>query len=335
MARALVFPGQGSQSVGMCRPFADHPVTAPLFRTADTVLGYRLSRIMLDGDMETLTRTENTQPALLLAGYAAYTYFMHTFGNPPAATVCRYMAGHSLGEYTALVCAGALGFEDGLRLVHTRGKAMQAAVPAGQGAMAAVLGLEIDAVTVLAGRAKCAVANDNSRGQVVVSGTVESIDKLVELAAEEGAKRVLKLPVSAPFHCGLMAPAADVMADALGKVKVSAPTVPVVMNVTARPETDPAVIRDLLVKQVTGNVRWRETMLFMAQNGVTEVLELGCGRVLTGLAQRLDRRVGSPEALPAGVMDRRRTPLPYPMSVSAAALTTPDEIESFRQALSA
>ncbi|MBI1363034.1 MAG: ACP S-malonyltransferase [Proteobacteria bacterium] len=333
MTRALVFPGQGSQTVGMCRDLAANPLTAPLFEQADRTLGYRLSKIMLEGDMETLTKTENTQPALLLAGYAAFLYLTKSGPAAPLASFCRYMAGHSLGEYTALVCAGALTFEDGLRLVHTRGKAMQAAVPAGKGAMAAVLGLEIDAVTVLAGRAKCAVANDNSRGQVVVSGTVESIDRLIELASKEGAKRVLRLPVSAPFHCDLMAPAAKVMAEALAKVTVNAPQVPVVMNVTARPETDPAVIKELLVKQVTGNVRWRETMLFMAQNGVSEILELGVGRVLTGLAQRVDRRVGSPEALPTGVVDRRRAPQIATSGISATPLSTPDEMDIFWKSL--
>ena len=329
MSRALVFPGQGSQSVGMCREFAEHPHTKDLFTQADDALGYGLSHIMLEGDMDTLTLTENTQPALLLAGYAAFTYLQKSGSNAPLATFCRYMAGHSLGEYTALVCAGAIDFEDGLRLVNTRGKAMQAAVPKGEGAMAAVLGLEIDAVTILAGRAGCAVANDNSRGQVVVSGTIASIDKLIDLASKDGAKRVLKLPVSAPFHCGLMQPAAEVMGEALAKVTVNAPQVPVVMNVTARPEADPAEIKSLLVQQVTGNVRWRETMLFMAQNGVAQVLELGCGRVLTGLAGRVDRRVGSPEALPNGVIDRRRAMGAYPLSLVGSALTKPEEIDIF------
>lgn len=293
MTRAFVFPGQGSQAVGMGKELAEaFPIAREVFQEVDDALGEPLSRLMFEGPAETLTLTENAQPALMAVSVAVARVLAS--GGIRLAEKAKFVAGHSLGEYSALTAAGSLALADTARLLRTRGLAMQKAVPVGEGAMAALLGLSLEdaqAVAAAAAAAEpgsvCEAANDNAPGQVVVSGHRAAVERAIALAKEKGAKRAMALPVSAPFHCALMAPAATAMAEALAQVTLRAPEVPVVANVTARAESDPDVIRRLLVEQVTGAVRWREGVLYMAEHGVTELVEMGSGKVLAGLAKRI------------------------------------------------
>jgi [acyl-carrier-protein] S-malonyltransferase len=291
MSIAFVFPGQGSQAVGMGKALAEaFPAARRVFEEVDEALGDKLSRIMWEGPAETLTLTENTQPALL-AHSLAVMRVLETEAGVDLARDAAYVAGHSLGEYSALAAAGSLALADAARLVRIRGRAMQKAVPVGAGAMAAVLGLEFDQAAEVAAESAqgqvCQAANDNGGGQVVVSGDKAAVERAVEIAKQKGAKRAMMLTVSAPFHCALMQPAADAMAQALADVTVRAPAVPVVANVIARPVTEPADIVRRLVEQVTGTVRWRDSVACMAQQGVTAFYELGTGKVLSGLVKRI------------------------------------------------
>jgi len=291
MSIAFVFPGQGSQAVGMGKALADaFPSAKATFEEADAALGDKLSTLMWEGPAETLQLTENAQPALLTMSVAVLRVLQAEAGIDLKRDV-KFVAGHSLGEYSALTAAGAFALSDAVRLVRLRGQAMQKAVPVGVGAMAALLGLEYEQAAAVAAEAAqgqvCQAANDNGGGQVVVSGDKAAVDRAVEIAKAKGAKRAMLLPVSAPFHCALMKPAADVMADALSRIKVNAPVVPVVANVVAGPVTDPAEIVKRLVEQVTGTVRWRECVAYMAGQGVTTFYELGAGKVLSGLVKRI------------------------------------------------
>lgn len=294
MTRAFTFPGQGSQSVGMGRDLADaYPQAAEVFARVDEALGQKLSALIWEGEAEALTLTENAQPALMATSMAVMAALAEEGVTIEAAA---YVAGHSLGEYSALAAAGALTVADAARLLRIRGRAMQEAVPVGVGAMAAILGLDLEAVRKVASEASdrhhvCEVANDNDPAQVVVSGHREAVEKAVELAKAAGAKRAVVLPVSAPFHCSLMAPAAEVMAEALSKVDIAPPKVPVIANVRAAPVDDPTLIRALLVEQVTGMVRWRESVMWMAAHGVTETWEIGAGKALSGMVRRIDRSI--------------------------------------------
>lgn len=300
--RALVFPGQGAQAIGMGRGLAEaYPGARAVFDEVDEALGEKLSDLIWDGDIETLTLTENAQPALMATSLAV----VHALeAEGVSVSEAGYVAGHSLGEYSALTAAGALSIEDAARLLRTRGKAMQAAVPVGDGAMAAILGLDLLTVQAIAAEAAddgvCQAANDNDPAQVVISGTKAAVERAVDLAKDRGAKRALLLPVSAPFHCVLMQPAADVMAQALAEAHIKTPVVPVVANVRAEPVSDPDTIRTLLVEQVTGSVRWRESVMWMADHDVTEFWELGAGKALTGMIRRIakdatTRAIGSPD----------------------------------------
>jgi [acyl-carrier-protein] S-malonyltransferase len=291
MTTAFVFPGQGSQTVGMGKALADaFPSARAVFEDVDAALGERLSDIIWNGPAETLTLTENAQPALMAVSLATVRVLENEAGVDLKRDAA-FVAGHSLGEYSALAAARALSVADAARLLRIRGLAMQKAVPVGQGAMAALIGLEIGDVKSIAAEAGsagiCAAANDNGGGQVVLSGEKLAVERAVEAAKARGAKRAMLLPVSAPFHCSLMQPAAEAMAEALAKVKVSPPVVPLVANVLARPISDPAEIVKSLVAQVTGTVRWRESVQFMAQAGVTTFYEVGAGKVLTGLNKRI------------------------------------------------
>lgn len=302
--RAFVFPGQGAQTIGMGHELArSYPAAMAIFEEVDDALGEKLSELIWEGDQDKLTLTENAQPALMATSLAVVRALEAEGVTMEAAS---FVAGHSLGEYSALAAAGALSVADTARLLRLRGLAMQKAVPVGQGAMAALLGLDYETVRNVAAAAAtekgqvCQAANDNDPGQVVVSGNREAVERAVELAKEQGAKRALLLPVSAPFHCELMAPAAKAMADALSDVEIARPSVPVVANVRAEAVSDPDLIRNLLIEQVTGAVRWRESVLWMAAEGVSEVWELGAGKALTGMIRRIDRTlatraVGSPE----------------------------------------
>jgi len=297
MKRAFVFPGQGSQAPGMGKALAEaFPTARLLFEEVDDALSQHLSRLMFEGPESDLTLTENAQPALLAVSLAVVRVLEAEAGFDIAGQVA-YVAGHSLGEYSALAAARAISVPDAARLVKRRGQAMQKAVPVGEGAMAALLGLELDAAREVAAEAAaggvCAVANDNSPGQVVVSGHASAVERAVALAASRGARRSIMLPVSAPFHSPLMAPAADMMAEALEEIALQAPVVPLVANVTAKPTEDPEEIKELLVEQVTRMVRWRETVLLFTENEVEEVVELGAGRVLAGLAKRIARDLGT------------------------------------------
>jgi [acyl-carrier-protein] S-malonyltransferase len=304
MSIALVFPGQGSQAVGMGSALAGaFPSAKRVFDEADAALGDKLSALMWEGPAETLTLTENTQPALLAVSLAVLRVLESEAGFDLKRDVA-YVAGHSLGEYSALAAAGSFTLADAVRLVRLRGQAMQRAVPVGVGAMAALIGLEFDEAAAVAAEAAagevCQAANDNGGGQVVISGHKSAVERAVEIAKSRGARRAMMLPVSAPFHCALMQPAADVMAEALAKITVRAPSVPLVANVVGKPISNPAEIVSRLVEQVTGTVRWRESVAFMADHGVTTFYEIGAGKVLTGLVKRIAASatgvaIGTPE----------------------------------------
>jgi [acyl-carrier-protein] S-malonyltransferase len=291
MAVAFVFPGQGSQAVGMGKGLAEaFALARRVFEEVDAALDERLSDIIWNGPAERLTLTENAQPALMAVSLAAMRV-LETEAGVDLQRDAAFVAGHSLGEYSALAAAQSLSIADAARLLRTRGRAMQKAVPVGVGAMAALIGLELGDVKAIAAEAAgvgvCAAANDNGGGQVVLSGERTAVERAVEIAKVRGAKRAMLLPVSAPFHCPLMQPAADAMAEALSKVAIKAPLVPLVANVLARPIEEPASIVRCLVEQVTGTVRWRESVLFMVQAGVTSFHEIGAGKVLTGLIKRI------------------------------------------------
>jgi [acyl-carrier-protein] S-malonyltransferase len=309
MARAFVFPGQGSQAVGMGRELAAAFAPARyLFEEVDDALKQKLSRLMFEGPESELTLTENAQPALMAVSLAVLRV-LELEGGIDIGRVA-FVAGHSLGEYTALAAARAFQVAEAARLLKLRGQAMQRAVPVGVGAMAALLGLDLEAAREVAAEAEregevCAAANDNAPGQVVVSGHKAAVERAISIAAGKGGRRSIMLPVSAPFHCSLMQPAADAMAEALEATPPKAPLVPLVANVTARPATEPEEIRRLLVEQVTGLVRWRESVLALKENGVGEIVELGAGKVLSGLVRRIDR------------------------DLAASSLGTPAEIETF------
>ena len=312
MSRAIVFPGQGSQAVGMGRELAEaFPVARQVFQEVDEALKQNLSQIMWDGPLEDLTLTENAQPALMAVSLAVIRV-LEAQGNWTIAEQAAYVAGHSLGEYSALAAAGTFTLADTARLLKTRGQAMQKAVPVGQVAMAALLGAEFEQAKEIAAEAAqgdvCEAANDNASGQVVISGSKAAIDRAIAIAATKGLKRAMLLPVSAPFHCSLMQPAADVMAEALAAVAMKAPVVPVIANVIAAPVQDPDEIRKLLVAQVTGTVRWRESVLAMKGLGVDTLVEAGAGKVLAGLVKRIDKEI------------------------SAVSLNTPADIEAFLKA---
>jgi [acyl-carrier-protein] S-malonyltransferase len=308
MKRAFVFPGQGSQAPGMGQALAAAFASARLlFDEVDEALSQHLSRLMFEGPADELMLTENAQPALLAASLAVIRVLESEAGFD-IAREAAYVAGHSLGEYSALAAAGALTVTDAARLVKRRGQAMQKAVPVGEGAMAALLGLEIEAAREVAEAAAqgqvCDLANDNSPGQIVVSGHKGAVERAVVIAAERGARRAIMLPVSAPFHCSLMSPAAQIMEEALAETVLAPPLVPLVANVAAAATSDPAEIKELLVEQATQMVRWRESVLLFARNEVEEVVEIGAGRVLAGLVKRVDRAlltlsVGTPAEVEA------------------------------------
>src|SRR5262249_53045589 len=304
MAVAFVFPGQGSQAVGMGKTLAANFAAArQVFEEVDHAIGIKLSGIIFEGPADTLTLTENAQPALMAVSLAVLRVLEDEAGVVVARDA-QFVAGHSLGEYSALAATRAFTIADAARLLRLRGQAMQKAVPVGVGAMAALIGLEFDSASVVAAEAAqgevCQAANDNGAGQVVVSGSKAAVERAVEIAKAKGAKRAMLLPVSAPFHCMLMQPAADVMAEALAKVSVRPPTVPLVANVLAKAIDNPAEIVRSLIAQVTGTVRWRESVVYMADAGVTDFYEIGAGKVLSGLIKRLARgavvtAIGSPE----------------------------------------
>ncbi|ARC89016.1 ACP S-malonyltransferase [Rhodovulum sp. MB263] len=306
--RAFVFPGQGAQTIGMGKALAEaYPQARAVFEEVDDALGESLSGLIWAGDQAELTLTRNAQPALMATSMAA----MAALGaEGVSVTAASFVAGHSLGEYSALCAAGAISLADTARLLRLRGEAMQAAVPVGEGAMAALLGLDLAAVREIAAEAASGqvvqAANDNDPAQVVISGHAAAVERAVELAKARGAKRAVMLPVSAPFHCALMAPAARAMAEALDDVEIETPLVPVVANVRACGETDPGMIRALLVEQVTGAVRWRESVAWMAGEGVSEIWEIGAGKALSGMVRRIarevaTRQVGTPEEVTAAV----------------------------------
>ena len=308
--RAFVFPGQGAQAIGMGRALADaYPASKAIFDEVDEALGERLSALIWDGDIDTLTLTANAQPALMATSLAAMRALEAEGVSIEAAD---FVAGHSLGEYSALAAAGAISVADTARLLRLRGEAMQAAVPVGQGAMAAVLGLDFAAVTAVAAEATsdgiCVAANDNDPAQVVVSGEKAAVERAAVLAKEAGAKRAMLLPVSAPFHSPMMGPAADAMAEALSHVDIERPKVPLVANVLAHSISDPTTIRSLLVDQVTGTVRWRESVAWMAGEGVTEFWEIGAGKALSGMIRRIakeasTRAIGTPDDVKAAASE--------------------------------
>lgn len=313
MTRAFVFPGQGSQAVGMGRELAEaFEVARHTFEEVDDALNQRLSRLMMEGPDADLTLTENAQPALMAVSVAVMRV-LASEGGVDLSKHATFVAGHSLGEYSALCAAGAFSLGDTARLLKLRGQAMQKAVPVGKGAMAALLGADLEQAQAIAADSAqgevCGIANDNSAGQVVISGSADAIDRAILLAAERGLKRSVRLPVSAPFHCSLMQPAADAMAEALASVTISAPVVPVVANVTASSVSDPNAIRRLLVEQVTGMVRWRECVLFMKEQGVERLVEVGAGKVLAGLTKRIDK------------------------DLAAVSVGTPADVESFLKTL--
>ncbi len=306
MSRAFVFPGQGAQTIGMGKALAEaYPAARAVFEEVDAALGEKLSTLIWEGEIAELTLTQNAQPALMATSIAALRALeAEGFGMDRA----QFVAGHSLGEYSALCAAGSLSLSDTARLLRIRGQAMQEAVPVGVGAMAALLGLDFETATEVAAEAAqgevCQAANDNDPAQVVVSGHKAAVERAVDIAKARGAKRALLLPVSAPFHCALMQPAAHVMAEALAAVNIENPAVPVVVNVRAEAVTEADRIRDLLVAQVTGSVRWRESVLWMEQAGVTEAWEIGAGKALSGMIKRIakgvdTRAIGTPEDIAA------------------------------------
>lgn len=309
MKRAFTFPGQGSQAVGMGKALAEaSTVAADVFKEVDEALGQDLSGLMFEGPIEDLTLTENTQPALMAVSVAVVR--MIEANGCSLSDHASFVAGHSLGEYSALAASGALSLSDTAKLLKIRGQAMQKAVPVGEGAMAALLGLDFEAAKEVAAKAQaeggvCAAANDNAVGQVVLSGDKAAIDRACVLAKEAGAKRAMPLSVSAPFHCALMQPAADAMAEALAGITLQAPSVPLVANVTAEAVADAAAIPGLLVEQVTGMVRWRESVQWMAAQGVEQMVELGSGKILTGMVKRIEK------------------------SLASTAIQTPEDIEAF------
>ncbi|WP_299041134.1 ACP S-malonyltransferase [uncultured Tateyamaria sp.] len=308
MSVAFVFPGQGAQTVGMGKALAEaYPAAQAVFDEVDEALGEKLSSLIWDGNQDTLTLTRNAQPALMATSIAAMRAL-----EAEGITIDRasFVAGHSLGEYSALCAAGALSVADTARLLRTRGQAMQDAVPVGVGAMAALLGLDFDTAAQVAQEAAagevCEAANDNDPSQVVVSGHTGAVERAVEIAKTRGAKRAVMLPVSAPFHCSLMEPAAGVMAEALSHVDIDAPAVPIVPNVTAHSCKSATLVRNHLVDQITGSVRWRESVLYMAGEGVTEIWEIGAGKALSGMIRRIDRSiatraVGTPDDIKAAL----------------------------------
>lgn len=306
---AFAFPGQGSQAVGMGKALADaFAESREVFEEVDDALGQKLSKLMFEGPEEELRLTQNAQPALMAASLAVMRALAKQ-GGFDLAKSAKFVAGHSLGEYSALCAAGSFGVAETAKLLRTRGEAMQQAVPVGVGAMAALIGVEWDVAQEIAKEAAqgevCSAANDNAPGQVVISGHVGAIDRAIALAAARGFKRSVKLPVSAPFHCSLMQPAAEAMRKALADARILPPCVSVVANVTAEAVSDPAVIRDLLVRQVTGSVRWRESVLYMKAQGVEKLVECGSGAVLAGLARRIDK------------------------GIAAVSLSSPQDIEGF------
>ncbi|WP_299693157.1 ACP S-malonyltransferase [uncultured Tateyamaria sp.] len=308
MSIAFVFPGQGAQTIGMGRDLAEaYPAARAVFEEVDDALGEKLSALIWDGEQDRLTLTQNAQPALMATSMAVMRAL-----DAEGVTVekAAFVAGHSLGEYSALCAAGSLSVADAARLLRTRGQAMQEAVPVGVGAMAALLGLDFEAASAVAAEAAkgevCQAANDNDPSQVVVSGHIGAVERAVELAKERGAKRAVMLPVSAPFHCSLMEPAAGVMAEALSHVDIETPKVTVVPNVLAHGCTSATLLRNHLVDQVTASVRWRESVLWMAGEGVTEIWEIGAGKALSGMVRRIDRSiatraVGTPDDVKAAV----------------------------------
>ena len=312
MAVAFVFPGQGSQTAGMGKALAEGFAPArQVFAEVDEALGEKLSQTIFEGPQDTLTLTQNAQPALMAVSLAVMRVLEAEAGLNLAKDA-KFVAGHSLGEYSALAAAGTFTIGDAARLLRTRGQSMQKAVPVGLGAMAALLGLDYDTAVAVAAEAAqgevCQAANDNGGGQVVVSGNKAAVERAVEIAKTKGAKRAMLLPVSAPFHCALMQPAAEVMAEALSKVQVKAPAVPVVANVKASALSDPQEIVKALVAQVTGTVRWRECVAYMARQGVTQFYEVGAGKVLTGLVKRIAE------------------------GATGSAIGTPDDIAAFKAA---
>lgn len=291
MSRAFIFPGQGAQTIGMGRDLAEtYPEARAVFDEVDAALGEKLSDLIWEGDIADLTLTANAQPALMATSLAAMRALE---AEGVAISAASYVAGHSLGEYSALTAAGALSVGDAAKLLRARGEAMQAAVPVGEGAMAAILGLDLAAVRDVAEKAAqgeiCAAANDNDPGQVVISGAKAAVERAVDIAKEAGARRALLLPVSAPFHCALMEPAAEKMAQALSETDINTPAVPLVANVVAEAVDDPAVIRSLLVDQICGSVRWRESVEWMVAKDVTEFWEIGAGKALSGMVKRIHR----------------------------------------------
>lgn len=313
MKRAFIFPGQGSQAVGMGKELAEaFAVARETFQEVDDALGQNLTKLMWEGPADDLILTENAQPALMAVSMATMRV-LESEGGFKLGDQAAYVAGHSLGEYSALAAAGTFGLADTARLLKIRGQAMQKAVPVGEGAMAALLGLDFETAQAVAEEAAqgdvCQAANDNAPGQVVISGTKAAVERAIILAKEKGAKRAISLPVSAPFHCTLMQPAADAMEEALGAVTMQAPVVPLVANVIAEAVSDPNRIRELLVSQVTGRVRWRESVLWMAAQEVEATVEVGTGKALTGMAKRIDK------------------------SIAASAVGTPADVETFLASL--
>jgi len=313
MSRALIFPGQGSQAVGMGAELAAaFPVARHVFEEVDDALGQHLTKLMFEGPEDELRLTENAQPALIAVSMAVIRV-IEAEGGASIPGVAAFVAGHSLGEYSALAAAGAFSLADTARLLKARGEAMQVAVPVGEGAMAALLGLDLAEAEAVAAEAAagevCDVANDNSDGQIVVSGNAAAVERAIALAADRGAKRSIMLPVSAPFHCALMEPAAEVMTYALARTATHRPVPPVIANVTAEPVDDPDELRNLLIEQVTHRVRWRECVLKMKELGVDTLVEVGAGKVLTGLTRRIDR------------------------DLSGMAVGTPDDVEAFLKTL--